>query len=143
MVAKRQCAARVHPSSLSAVAEAEFELEFYEDPDGRQPVRDWLTKDLDREARRTVGAAMRAILQQAGVGVCGAAFGRQLGRGLFEFRLREPPLLARVFCHAYGRRLILLLGAYDKGRDPSHRRQEREIAEARARLAEWQKRTRS
>lgn len=83
---------------------------------------------------------MWAILQQQGIGVCGTAFGRQLGGGLFEFRLREPPLLARIFCHAHGSRVILLLGAYDKGRDPSARRQNREIAVARSRLAEWKAR---
>ena len=41
------------------------------------------------------------------------------------------------FCHAHGKRVILLLGGYDKGRDPSPRRQKREIASARARLADW------
>ncbi len=84
---------------------------------------------------------MRAILQEQGIGVCGSAFGRQLGEGVFEFRLREGPLLARIFCHAHGARVILLLGAYDKGRDPSRRRQNREIALARSRLADWRART--
>ena len=37
-------------------------------------------------------------------------------------------------------RLILLLGGYDKGRDPSPRRQEREIALARSRLTDWRAR---
>lgn len=119
------------------MASSSFELEFYEDADGGQPVRDWLRNDLTAAERRTVGAAMLAILQRQGVGVCGTSFGRQLGQGLFEFRLREPPLVARIFCHAYGNRLILLLAAYDKGRDPSARRQEREIGLARKRLTEW------
>lgn len=125
------------------MAETSFLLEFYEDMNGNQPVREWLLRDLSSKDRRTVGTAMRAILQQQGVDVCGSNFGRQLGQGLFEFRLREGPLLARVFCHAHGRRVILLLGAYDKGRDPSPRRQEREIASARARLADWSQRQRS
>jgi hypothetical protein len=43
----------------------------------------------------------------------------------------------RVFCHAHGQKLILLLGAYDKAKDASAKRQEREIAAARARLSEW------
>jgi phage-related protein len=114
-----------------------FRLEFYEDQSGIQPVRQWLVAELSPDERRTVGAAMRAILQQQGIGVCGSGFGRQLGGGLFEFRLRERPLIARVFCHAYGDRVILLLGGYDKGRDPSSRRQEREIALARSRLTDW------
>jgi phage-related protein len=117
-----------------------FRLEFYEDQNGVQPVRRWLMSDLSAEDRRTVGAAMREILQQQGIGVCGSQFGRQLGGGLFEFRLRESPLIARVFCHAHGDRLVLLLGGYDKGRDPSPRRQEREIALARSRLNDWRAR---
>jgi len=43
-----------------------------------------------------------------------------------------------VFCHAHGDRLILLLAAYDKGENPSPRRQNTEIALARARLRDWQ-----
>jgi len=120
-----------------------YELVFYQDAVGRQPVREWLRNDLSPEQRRTVGAAMRQLLQEQGMGVCGSSFGRQLGEGLFEFRLREEGLLVRIFCHAYGDRLILLLGAYDKGRDPSERRQNREISKARARLREWQSRQRS
>jgi len=85
----------------------------------------------------TGGAAMREILQMHGVSVCGTQFGRQLDHGLFEFRLREAGLLVRVFCHAYGNRAILLLGAYDKGRHPALRRQASEIKLARARLKEW------
>jgi phage-related protein len=119
-----------------------FRLEFYEDPAGAQPVREWLRKELSSEQRRTVGAAMLNILQEQGIEVCGSAFGRQLGGGLFEFRLRETGLRVRIFCHAYGDRLILLLAGYDKGMDPSERRQNREIAQARARLAEWLRRQR-
>jgi len=113
-------------------------LEFYTDSAGHQPVRHWLVTQLSADERRTVGAALYQILQQQGIGVCGTAFGRQLGRGLFEFRLREGSLLVRIFCHAFGDQVILLLGAYDKGRDPSERRQNREISLARSRLTEWQ-----
>lgn len=116
-----------------------FRLTFYTDPEGRQPVREWLREGLSAPDRRTVGAALRRILQEQGVAVCDSSFGRQLGHGLFEFRVREGPLLVRIFCHAYGSRLILLLGAYDKGRDPSERRQQAEIALARRRLADWQR----
>jgi putative component of toxin-antitoxin plasmid stabilization module len=112
-------------------------LEFYEDGDGRKPVLIWITDELDRRARRSLGTAMRQILQEQGVGVCGTAFGRQLGQGLFEFRLRESNLLLRVFCHAHGDRVVLLLGGYNKAADPSKRRQEAEIAQARNRLRAW------
>lgn len=117
-----------------------YRLEFYADPTGAQPVREWLRNELSSEERRTVGAAMLNILQEQGIQVCGSAFGRQLGGGLFEFRLREQGLLVRIFCHAHGERLILLLGGYDKGKDPSERRQNREITQARSRLGEWLRR---
>lgn len=112
-----------------------YRIEFYEDDSGRKPTLDWIRDDLDVRKRRMLGTAMREILQQQGAGVCGSPFGRQLGGGLFEFRLRDSELLLRVFCHAYGERIVLLLDGYDKGADPSAKRQTREIAEARRRLA--------
>lgn len=114
-----------------------YRIDFYEDESGRKPTLDWIRDDLDVRRRRVLGTAMREILQQQGVGVCGTPFGRQLGGGLFEFRLRDSELLLRVFCHAYRDRIVLLVHGYDKGVDPSVKRQAREIAEARRRLARW------
>ena len=138
-----------------------FELEFYEDKAGNRPVYRWITEGLSPVLQRLLGAAMRATLQKDGIGVCETEFGKQLGGGLFEFRLNadpqpiideerrrqgkkpkkiDPPVekvLLRVFCHAHGDRLILLLGAYDKAQDDSKRRQETEIEIARARLRQW------
>lgn len=136
-----------------------FTLEFYADEHGDQPVLRWLRDELTPTQRRAIGVALREILEAEGIGVCRGAYGKQLGDGLFEFRLRhdageilrslgktarpEPGgerILLRVFCHAHGDRLVLLLGGYDKGADPSKRRQQREIAEARRRLAEHRRR---
>ncbi len=89
--------------------------------------------------RTALGHAMREVLQEKGVGVCGTEFGRQLGSGVFEFRLRRfveeagEKILLRVFCHAYGNRIVLLLGGYDRGANPSPRRQYEEIAVSRRR----------
>lgn len=88
--------------------------------------------------------------------MCGTEWGKQLGGGLFEFRIRhtsseiarmhgEPveggkpaeKVLLRVFCHAYGAKVVLLINGYDKGADPSERRQQREIALARKRLTRF------
>lgn len=66
-----------------------------------------------------------------------------LGRkGSFIRRLteRREKILLRVFFHPHGDRLILLVGGYDKGADPSEKRQQNEIAIARKRLAEWRRR---
>jgi phage-related protein len=135
-----------------------FTLEFYEDEHGDEPVLRWL-RGLSPIQRRAIGVAMAEILQVEGVNVCRGPYGKQLGDGLFEFRLRhdaaeilrglgtpfrdEPGserVLLRVFCHAHGDHLILLLGGYDKGSDPSRRRQQREIEIARTRLADFRRR---
>jgi hypothetical protein len=141
---------------LGSGAVTEYELEFYEDENGDQPVRRWLRDELSPRKRRALGTAMRRVLQTLGIGACGTEYGKQLGRGLFEFRLRgqdlakvlpagprdptEAKLLLRVFCHAYGDRIVLLLAGYDKGEHPSARRQSAEIALARSRLRDWQRR---
>ncbi len=132
-----------------------YQLEFYEDAAGDCPVRRWLAEELTRTQRFALGQAMREQLQAKGVRVCATAFGKQLGKGLFEFRLRRDTsalglpgslpagssrILLRVFCHAYGDRIVLLLGGYDKGADPSPRRQGKEIAIARDRLSDWRRR---
>jgi putative component of toxin-antitoxin plasmid stabilization module len=120
-----------------------------------------LTEELSDEARELVGAAILEILQADGPSACGTRFGRQLGDGVFEFRLDGDPhpwidaarrsrgkkptgerleaerVQYRLFCHAHGDRLILLLGAYDKGKDVSKKRQQEEIATAKARLEMW------
>ena len=138
---------------LGSGAMAKCELEFYEDENGDVPVLRWLREELTPTKRRALGHAMNEVLQRLGVGVCSTEFGKQLGRGLFEFRLRRDlreialvgeaesgKLLLRVFCHAHGNRLILLVGGYDKGEHPSPRRQNAEITLARARLRDWRRR---
>jgi hypothetical protein len=138
------------------VPKVRFTLEFYESSDGALPVREWLMTLLPAQ-RRAVGQAMNEILQRDGIGVCGTEFGKQLGQGLFEFRVRassadilrpgEPDanpwkMVVRIFCHAHGNKLVLLLAGYDKAKDPSPRRQQNEIALARDRLEDWKRRTR-
>lgn len=134
----------------------QYTLEFYVAADGALPVREWLMS-LAPSQRRAVGQAMNEILQRDGIGVCGTEFGKQLGQGLFEFRVRASSadilgpgaadanpwkMIVRIFCHAHGNKLVLLLAGYDKAKDPSPRRQQREIAIARERLQDWKARTR-
>jgi hypothetical protein len=132
-----------------------FNIDFWEDQGGVQPVLDWIKNDLTDEQRAALGKAMQHTLQVLGAGVCATQFGKQLGEGLCEFRLRynlaellhrfegrDPEkertspeeILLRVFFHAHGDRVVLLLHGYDKGADSSARRHQREIAEARRRL---------
>jgi hypothetical protein len=140
-----------------------FTIEFYEDARGNEPVRRWATEDLDPSQQRALAAALEEVLAHLGVGVCATEFGKMLGGGLFELRIRQDAaqilaragrrvesgggpsrakILLRVFCHAHGSRIVLLLGGYDKGRDPSPKRQQREIETARKRLREWKSRQR-
>jgi hypothetical protein len=86
---------------------------------------------------------------------------KPLGEGLHESRIRHDaaeiaqmfsgddadraanaispprPILLRVFVHFCGDRVILLLSGYDKADDPSERRQQRDIAQARKYLTAW------
>jgi hypothetical protein len=100
------------------------------------------------------------VLAYEGIGVCGSSWGKwvQGAPGIFEFRVRHDAatilrernlpvpanldashrdILLRVFCHAHGKKVVLLLAAYDKGREPSAKRQNTEIKRAKQRLARW------
>lgn len=68
---------------------ARFTLEFYADASGDEPVLRWLREELTPTQRRAIGVALREILEVEGIGVCRGAYGKQLGEGLFEFRLRQ------------------------------------------------------
>ena len=142
---------------------AVFHIEFYEDEFGTAPVWRWLTEDLTPTQRRALLVALDEILAVQGINICRSEFGKALGKGLFELRLRqdaaqllsrmgkenpEPEtdkpdkILLRVFFHAYGDKIILLLAGYDKRRRSSPRHQNEEIERARKRLADWLRRRR-
>mgnify|MGYP001577896557 FL=1 len=124
------------------------------------PVLEWM-RGLDPHLRRAVGVALREVLQRHGIEVCRGEWGRHLGGGIFEFRVRhsadeviamfteraprrEPfrgRIALRVFVHAHGEKLLLLLGGYDKAADPSERRQDEEIELARKRLRDHRRRS--
>jgi len=137
------------------MASPPYTLEWYEDANGEAPVLRWLREELSSQKRRALGTAMNEILQWLGPDVVEGNFGRSLGGGLFEFRLDQDleqilarkgkrarkkdrggggRILLRVFCHAFGDRIILLVGGYDKGEHPSPSHQQAQIALARARL---------
>jgi len=103
--------------------------------------------------------AIHEILGHMGIDVCGTEWGKQLGRGLFEFRLRHDAdevlsivgrssgrnattgaserIVLRVYCHAYGKKVILLLGGHDKAVRSKESEQDAEIALARKRLRDF------
>jgi hypothetical protein len=128
-----------------------WDIQFYEDETGREPCREWIDK-LGNIERGAILTAIELVLAERGTEVCQTEFGKNLGQGLYEFRLRwtaeevkskvgrvsdaaaekSAKILLRVFfCTGQGRKIILLLSGYDKGKDPSGRRQQREIVKAR------------
>jgi hypothetical protein len=133
-----------------------WELEFYQDENGREPCRSWI-QDLSREKRLAIETALEHVLAVRGLDVVETEFGKALGKGLYEFRLRwtarevaekvgtviaethaeSESILLRVFFCTAGRKIILLLSGYDKGADASGRRQDAEIARARKCLTAW------
>jgi len=156
---KKNVQAKATASTAAAPEQARpYRLEFYQDEAGNEPARRWMKEELTATQRRALGVSLQERLQQQGIGVCATRYGRQLGDGLFEFRLAESlsevlrkagrdirkgnddAVLLRVFCHAYGDKIVLLLAGYDKARDPKHGRQQSEIAIARARLVDFKNR---
>lgn len=106
-------------------------------------------------------AALRTVLAVRGLDLVRTEWLKPLGEGLHEFRVRHDaaeiaqmfggddadeaanamspprPILLRVFVHFHGDRVILLLSGYDKGKEPSERRQQRDIAQARKHVTAW------
>jgi hypothetical protein len=118
--------------------------------------------DLSHFKFRALHTAIDRVLSARGIDLVRTEWLKALGKGLHEFRVRhdadevahmfggDPPQIAapservllRVFVHFYGDMVILLLGGYDKGADSTERRQQREIAEARRLLAQFEERRR-
>jgi putative component of toxin-antitoxin plasmid stabilization module len=104
--------------------------------------------------------AIVRVLSVRGLDLGGSEWLKPMGKGLHEFRVRHDAaeiahmfggdglkvtapatkILLRVFVHFHGGRMILLLGGYDKGADPSSSRQQREIALARRCLTQFKAR---
>ena len=139
------------------MSEPAWTLEFYEEK-GREPVLEFL-RGLDELKEQALAAALSNVLAYEGIGVCGSSWGKWIpgAPGIFEFRVRHDAatilrerglpvpehiergstVLLRVFCHAHGSKMVLLLAAYDKGKEPSAKRQNTEIARAKQRLTLW------
>jgi putative component of toxin-antitoxin plasmid stabilization module len=136
-----------------------YEIEFYEDDAGNEPALAFM-RSLSDVKKRAIGVALNEVLQHLGPNVAEGNFGRNLGGGLYEFRLdqdaeqilrrsgKEPrpepdegKILLRVFFHPHGSRILLLLSGYDKGERPSKAHQQGQIEEARKLLKHWKERT--
>lgn len=116
-------------------------------------------RSLPGYQQAVLAAAIQQVLEVFGPDICASDWGKPLGDGLFEFRVskslnailsshpRTPAskprgdrkVLIRLFCTFYGDKVVLVFHGYDKGKDASAKRQQREIARARAMHRQWKR----
>lgn len=104
-------------------------------------------------------AAVERVLEVYGIDICSGEWGKPLGDGLYEFRIRKSlrtilvsagldapeeagtdrSVLLRVFCTFHGDKIVSLYHGYNKKTDPSEKRQQREIAKARKIHERWKR----
>jgi putative component of toxin-antitoxin plasmid stabilization module len=138
------------------VREGPWTIEVYESPRGVCPYERFLD-ELDDVEAAALDAAIVHVLAPSGIDLARSEWLKPLKEGLYEFRVRHDaseiaamfaargvtvpaasgPVLLRVFCTFHGDKVVLLLAGYDKGGDPSDKRQQREIAAARKLLTAW------
>lgn len=135
-----------------------WDVEFYEEADGTEPVRDWLDRRLSENARLAAIAAIEEVLTPRGTEVCETEWGKNLGKGLYELRIRHSAeeiermfgsdpsdddeaasegshsILLRVYFTTDGRKVVLLLAGYDKDRHGGGKREQKAIETARKRV---------
>lgn len=102
--------------------------------------------------RAVVVAVFRRIVAPMGIDICATGWGKPLGDGLYEIRIRkslnailrsgpqsaedsveggDQTVLLRIFCTFEGEQVVILFQGYDKEKEPSKRKQRREINKAR------------
>ncbi|MGM9473454.1 hypothetical protein ACS5PJ_15805 [Pseudarthrobacter sp. YS3] len=135
-------------------------VESWVDNYGRSPFEKWYLK-LHEYDQAIVDATIEHVLEPLGMDICETEWGKALGEGLYELRIRaslnailnrgasqddlisvpggDKTILLRIFCTFHGQRIVLLFQGYDKGKDPSDKRQQSEIKKARKHLKAWKK----
>jgi hypothetical protein len=64
-----------------------WDVEYYADESGREPCREW-AEQLSPQKKAAFIASVRLVLAQRGLDVCQTEYGKALGDGLYEFRVR-------------------------------------------------------
>lgn len=92
------------------MTEKRIPAKFYQNENGKEPVRDWL-KNLDREERKLIGADIKTVEFGFPIGmpIC-----RPMGDGLFEVRTNLPQGIARVLFCIHEGEMVLLHGFIKK-----------------------------
>ena len=86
-------------------------VSFYQSATGREPVREWLKRELSLEARRRIGADIKTAQEGWPLGM---PLVRKLDAGLWEVRSRIPEGIARVLFTLAGAEMVLLHGFVKK-----------------------------
>ena len=138
---------------------AKWRIEFYEDAQGRKPVEKWIDGLSDQKAEAVL-VALQEVLAVNGITLTSGAWLKSLGKGIYEFRIRHnaseiqamykvankglmggaEAILLRAFVAFEREKLIVLLGAYDKGKNDKLGFQQAQIEIARKRLRDWKRR---
>lgn len=77
---------RAKPSRSTGSRIAQWKVA-YADEHGREPVREWMD-DVTKQQRLALETALIIVLAERGLDVMGTEYGKALGQGLYEFRLR-------------------------------------------------------
>jgi hypothetical protein len=137
---------------------AKWRIEFYEDAQSRRPVEKWIDGLSDQKAEAVV-VGLQEVLAVNGIELASSAWLKSLGTGLYEFRIRHSAseiqamykvanrglaggaeaILLRIFVAFEREKLIVLLGAYDKGKNDKIGFQQSQIEIARKRLRDWKR----
>ena len=144
--------------SQSPQVQPQWSIELLMLPSGQIPYETF-RNSLDPYEKELLDLSIEMILGRQGNNVCETTWGKSLGAGLYEFRInrslsalfsdlgigakdhlrsRESKLF-RVFFAVEGAKVILLLSGYNKGKDPSRKKQQKLIKTARAYLKQHKK----
>jgi len=113
-------------------------------------------KGLEKPKQIALFVALYYLLAENGLDLSGSLWLSRVDSEIYELRLgktttsifsksrvsrvpavKSSTILIRVFCHFYDENEILVLGAYDKGRDSNPKRQREEILKASKLLRIW------
>ena len=101
-------------------------VDFYEQANGREPVREWL-KSLKKTERRIIGEDIKMVQEGWPLGM---PLVRNLGKGLWEVRSTLPNTIARVLFIMHLGQMVLLHGFIKKAQKTAT--QDLELAQRRA-----------
>jgi phage-related protein len=103
-----------------------FEVVFYQEPNGNEPVRKWL-KSLDKEIRLIIGEDLKRVQHRWPLGM---PLIRSLSSGLWELRSTLPNRISRIIFIFHEEKIVLLHGFIKKTEETP--KQEKELAISRA-----------